>query len=82
MSDNMEANLTVLDRVTFQSNVEVKQAKPRSRSDIENSALIEWKAKQREFSSCFKLCLINVARVISDKIDQNYIIGFYSPLKT
>lgn len=58
MPDNMEANLAALAPSTFQSNAEVKQAKPRSGSDIESRALIEWKAKQREFLSCFKLCLI------------------------
>ncbi|CAB1439992.1 unnamed protein product [Pleuronectes platessa] len=36
MPDYTEANLTVLARCTFQSDAEVKQAKPRSGSDIEN----------------------------------------------
>lgn len=41
MPENMEANLYVLAHSTFQSNAEVKQAKPRSGSDIEKRALIE-----------------------------------------
>lgn len=41
MPDNTEANLTILAHSTFQSSAEVKQAKPHSRSDIENGALIE-----------------------------------------
>lgn len=58
MPDNMEVNLTVVARSTSQFSAEVKQAKPHSGSDIENRALIEQKAKQRDFLSCFKLCLI------------------------
>lgn len=42
MPDNTEANLTVfLARSAFQPDAEVKQAEPRSGSDIENGALIE-----------------------------------------
>lgn len=58
MSDDMEANLSVAAHSKFQSSAEVKQAKPHSRSDIENCALIEGKAKQRDSLYCLKLCLI------------------------
>lgn len=58
---------------------EVGKAKPRSRLHIEN--LHFWDEKQNRWNSC---PVLNAARtrVISDKIDQNYIIGFYGPLKT
>lgn len=63
---------------------QVKQAELPSGSYIENHALTEWK-ENRE-SSCPILNVVLYKRsgawVIFDKIDQNYIIGFYSPLKT
>lgn len=44
------------------------------------------KKKQNRSNSCpvsnFVLHKPSQGRVISDKIDQNYIISFYSPLKT
>lgn len=59
--------------------LEVGKAEPRSRLDIENVHF--WTEKPNRWNSC---PVLNVARarVISDKIDQNYIIGFYGPLKT
>lgn len=56
MPVNMEADLTALSHAPFQSNVEVKQAKPRSGSDIKTCAPIEWKEKKRLLST--KLSLI------------------------
>lgn len=58
---------------------DVGKAEPRSRLDIENVHV--WAEKQNRWNSC-PVSNVARARVISDKIDQNYIIGFYGPLKT